>query len=112
MKKPKATQRPHAYLPRITVGGIAKEIPTGRECLPERWNSRAGRVMGTKEDVRQLNSYLDTLQTKVYEVRRQLLEKNSIVNADHLRQHSRARQQAQNAYINFPRAQMSKCKAW
>lgn len=51
LKKPKGYSKGlmPIYL-RITVDGIAKEITTGRECLPERWNSRAGRMMGTKED--------------------------------------------------------------
>jgi site-specific recombinase XerD len=86
LKKPKSYSKGlmPIYL-RITIDGIAKEISTGRKCPPERWNSRAGRMMGTKEDARQLNSYLDTLQTKVFEVRRQLLEKDSIINADHLK---------------------------
>jgi hypothetical protein len=53
----------HVYL-RITVDRVAKEISIGRKCSPERWNSNTGRMIGTKEDARQLNSYLDTFQVK------------------------------------------------
>lgn len=67
---------------RITVDGIPKEISTGRKCDSERWNSAAGRMQGTKEDAKLLNAYLDTLQTKVYEVRRQLLEKNETITSE------------------------------
>jgi site-specific recombinase XerD len=70
---------------RITVDGIPKEISTGRKCDPGRWNSKAGRGSGTKEDVKSLNAYLDTLQTKVYEVRWQLLEKNETITSESLR---------------------------
>ena len=70
---------------RITVDGIPKEISTGRQCDPDRWNVNSGRSNGTKEDVKSLNAYLDTLQTKVYEVRRQLLEKNERITAEGLR---------------------------
>ena len=70
---------------RITVDGIPKEISTGRQCDPDRWNVNSGRSNGTKEDVKSLNAYLDTLQTKVYEVRRQLLEKNESITAEGLR---------------------------
>jgi site-specific recombinase XerD len=70
---------------RITVDGIPKEISTGRQCDPDRWNAHAGRCNGTKEDAKSLNAYLDTLQTKVYEVRRQLLEKNEIITSNALR---------------------------
>jgi Phage integrase SAM-like domain/Arm DNA-binding domain len=70
---------------RITVDGIPREISTGRRCDPDRWNINAGRCNGTKDDVKSLNAYLDTLQNKVYEVRRQLLEKNEIITAERLR---------------------------
>lgn len=70
---------------RITVDGIPKEISTGRQCDPDRWNSHTGKCNGTKEDARSSNAYLDTLQTKVYEVRRQLLEKNEIITSTALR---------------------------
>lgn len=50
---------------RITVSGKRAEVTTGRECEPARWNSSTGRMSGTKEDARELNSYLDSLQAKV-----------------------------------------------
>ncbi|WP_077436801.1 site-specific integrase [Sphingobacterium sp. CZ-UAM] len=50
---------------RITVSGLPKEVSTGRECEPSKWNSKANRVKGTTETIKTLNSYLDTLVTKV-----------------------------------------------
>lgn len=70
---------------RITVDGIPKEISTGRQCDPDRWNANSGRCNGTKEDAKSLNAFLDILQTKVYEVRRKLLEKNEIITAERLK---------------------------
>lgn len=70
---------------RITVDGIPKEISTGRQCDSIRWNINVGRCIGTKEDAKSLNSYLDILQAKVYEVRRRLLEKNETITAERLR---------------------------
>lgn len=86
LKKPKNYLKGNmpVYL-RITVDGIPKEISTGRQCDPDKWNANAGRINGTKEDVKLLNAYLDTLQTKVYEVRRKLLEKNEAITADGLK---------------------------
>ena len=82
LKKPKNYLKgPMPIYVRITVDGIPKEICTSRQCDPDRWNANAGRVNGTKEDVKLLNAYLDTLQTKVYEVRRQVLEKNETLTA-------------------------------
>ena len=70
---------------RITVDGIPKEIYTGRQCDPDRWNANAGRCNGTKEDAKSLNAFLDILQTKVYEARRKLLEKNEIITSERLK---------------------------
>ena len=70
---------------RITVDGASKEISLGRDCDIDRWNTNSGRMFGTKEDAKLLNAYLDTLQTKVYEVRRQLLEKDETITAEALK---------------------------
>ena len=82
LKKPKNYQKGSMpiYM-RITVDRTPKEISTGRQCDPDRWNANAGRVYGTKEDVKSLNVYLDTLQTKVHEARLRLIEKNESINA-------------------------------
>ncbi|VXC29589.1 Tyrosine recombinase XerD [Sphingobacterium multivorum] len=50
---------------RITVDGIPKEVSTGRECDPSKWNSKANRAKGTTEAVKTLNFYLDTLVSKI-----------------------------------------------
>ncbi len=86
LKKPRNYLKgPRPIYLRITVDGIPKEISTGRQCDPDRWNANAGHCNGTKEDVKSLNAYLDTLQTKVYEVRRQLLDKNETITSKGLR---------------------------
>ena len=74
LKKPKNYQKGSIpiYM-RITVDGIPKEISTGRQCDPDRWNPNAGRIYGTREDVKLLNAYLDTLQAKVHEARLRLI---------------------------------------
>ncbi|WP_207801948.1 site-specific integrase [Pontibacter arcticus] len=75
LKKPRnyASGPVPIYL-RVTVAGRRAEISTARECEPRRWISSAGRASGNKEAVLALNAYLDTLQQKVYEAHRHLLE--------------------------------------
>lgn len=58
---------------RVTVDGGRFEIHSKRECDPEKWNSSTGRVGGHKEEAKQLNNYLDILQTEVFEAQRGLL---------------------------------------
>lgn len=82
LKRPKNHRKNTSpvYL-RITIDGIRKEIATGRSCDPDRWNSKSGRGNGTKEDIKSLNSFLDTLQLKVHEAQRKSIEKNEPVSS-------------------------------
>ncbi len=65
LKKPKNyTTGPVAIYMRITIESKRVEISTQRQCIPEKWNSHSGRMIGVKEDARTLNVYLDTLQNK------------------------------------------------
>ena len=86
LKKPKHYQKGNmpVYL-RITVDSVPKEISTGLDWEPSRWNVHAQRASGTKEDAKALNIHLDTLQTKVYEAKRQLLENNKVITSELLK---------------------------
>ena len=64
---------------RITVDGSPKELSVKRSCDPVRWNTHAGRAVGTKEDVKALNNYLDTFRSRVFEAKRKLIESNQMV---------------------------------
>lgn len=82
LKKPKDyTEGPVLIYLRITVDGVPKEMSTKRFCDPERWNSKANRVIGNKEDVKTLNAYLDVLQNKAYDARTHLIDRGKIVTA-------------------------------
>ncbi|PRY03663.1 site-specific recombinase XerD [Pontibacter ummariensis] len=70
---------------RIIVAGKRAELATGRACDPSCWNSSAGRAAGTKAFSKSLNAYLDSLQVKVYEAHRQLVETLGLVTATALK---------------------------
>jgi len=59
---------------RLTVDGKPKEMSMKRSWDPGKWNKHSLRPMGTKEDAKELNEFLDVVQAKVYEARRKLLE--------------------------------------
>ena len=66
MKKQKKYQSGLApiYL-RVAVDGQRAELTTGPECDPVKWNNKSGRAVGTKEDIKSFNAFLDNLQARV-----------------------------------------------
>jgi site-specific recombinase XerD len=70
---------------RLTIDGVRVEISIQRECEPERWNSRAGRANGTKEEIKILNAYLDSLQAQVYETYRNLMDQQEPVTVERIK---------------------------
>lgn len=70
---------------RITVNGSRIELSTKRIIDPVRWNSSSERAIGTRDDSRALNAYLDTLQAKVYETKHNMIESNKIITASSIK---------------------------
>ncbi|QXV64739.1 hypothetical protein INP83_16855 [Mucilaginibacter sp. 21P] len=54
---------------RVTVDGQQKEMSVKRKWAYSSWNAHANRFTGTREDAKQLNDYLDSVQSKVYDAR-------------------------------------------
>lgn len=67
---------------RITIDGDYCEISTKRKCEPDKWNTDAGRMIGKGDVVKSFNAYLDTLQQKVFEAKRQLIETDKTLNPE------------------------------
>ena len=59
---------------RITVDGMPRELSIKHRWDAARWNKHTCRAIGTKEDARSLNEFLDLLQAKVYDARRKLIQ--------------------------------------
>ena len=70
---------------RITVEGQRAEVTTNRECEAEKWNSHSGRAIGTKENIKSLNAFLDNLQSDAYEAHRYLHENGKLITAESLK---------------------------
>lgn len=73
LKSPrKSTNMRYIYL-RITVDGIPKEISTKRKWDMNKWDEKTKRAIGTKEDARAINFFLDFLVTKINQYRMDLM---------------------------------------
>src|SRR5690606_17564680 len=71
---------------RLTIDGERTEFSTQREIDPAKWNSKKGRAIATKkEETRQLNSFLETMQSQIYEAQRALLNKGKEITVRSIR---------------------------
>jgi len=68
----------YIYL-RISVDGISKETSTKRKWEVNRWNQKAERAIGSKEDARALNYFLDTLVSGIHQCKTELLNKGKTI---------------------------------
>jgi hypothetical protein len=70
---------------RITVDGDTCDISTKRKCESKRWNKISGRMSIKEEGALEFNSYLDTLQQKVFEAKRKLIELDREISPTHIK---------------------------
>ena len=66
---------------RITINGARIELSTSRFVEKTKWNVEAGKMKGSSEEARLINTHLDTLRTKVYETENWMINNNQEINA-------------------------------
>lgn len=70
---------------KITVDSDSIHISTKRKCFKACWNVKAGRAEGKADCVKSINAYLDTLQQKVFEAKRRLIELNTEITPSNIK---------------------------
>ena len=86
LKKNKGTKSDESLIfLRITLNGERAEFSTGRRCLPSQWNASASKLNGATNEIRAFNMYLDTIQSKIYEAHRQLMQAGETITAESLK---------------------------
>jgi site-specific recombinase XerD len=70
---------------RLTAESIVVDVSTKRKCDRNKWNQEAGRMWKRYEESGFFNDYLDTLQQKVFEAKRKLLELDKPVTAKNIK---------------------------
>lgn len=73
----------YLYL-RITVDGIQKETSTKRKWEASRWNQKIERAIGTKEDAKSINFFIESLKRKIDDYKTQLINRNIPITSKHL----------------------------
>jgi site-specific recombinase XerD len=67
---------------RITVDGKRSELAIKRQVALTKWQPSKGYVKGTNEEARSLNTYIDSVRTKIYEHQKLLMDANKPVTAE------------------------------
>ena len=76
IRKHKKNSEQQPIYARITVNGKRAEISLKRSVPVSQWDSSKGRARGTSQNIRGLNSYLDTVYSKLMDSHSKLLEKD------------------------------------
>lgn len=86
LKKPKGYKAGDVpvYM-RITTNGSIAEVSVKWKIDPDKWNATAGRTEGRTEMAKSLNSYLEVLQRKVYDLRKYLEDNGHPVTAENIK---------------------------
>jgi len=66
---------------RITINGARIELSTSKFVERSKWNASAGKIKGTNEEARLINSHLDILRSKVYETENWMINNSQDINA-------------------------------
>ena len=70
---------------RITIDGKRAEWSVQRKCDATKWDQRSGRAIGSKEDIKALNSYLDAVQATIHSIQKEYMLRNELLTAEIVR---------------------------
>jgi site-specific recombinase XerD len=74
----------YIYL-RITVDGHSVEWSTKMQWYEDRWDQDKGQATGNKEDAKTINSFLGTLENKIFSARKKLVDDDEFITAELIR---------------------------
>jgi hypothetical protein len=86
IKKSKADVlgKANIYL-RITIEGKRAEVSINRKVTINKWSSDAGKVKGYSMEARDLNHYLQSIRSRVYDIYQELILKSDYITANRVR---------------------------
>ncbi|OIV41745.1 site-specific integrase [Flavobacterium johnsoniae] len=82
LKRPRIESREWIVYFRITVDGIRRESSTKRRWDNTRWDQRFERAVGSKEDAKSLNFFLDSLTLKINEIKTEMMYSGKTITAE------------------------------
>ena len=70
---------------RITINGKRIELSTNRFVEISKWSTEAGKMKGSSEEARSINSHLDMFKIKIIDVQMELIHKNIPITSETLK---------------------------
>lgn len=70
---------------RVTVDGERIELSTKRYTHPDKWSVEGSCMKGYSGEAKSINSFLDSLKSRVYDYQQQLIREDELVNAENMR---------------------------
>jgi site-specific recombinase XerD len=70
---------------RITIDGKRLESSTGKFVNPEKWSTEMSKMKGNSEETRTINSHLEMLRAKVYEIEKKLFMKQIPITSENFK---------------------------
>ncbi len=66
---------------RITINGKRAELALKRFIDPNKWDGKANKARGNKQEIKNLNSYLDTVKNRIHDHHRDMIDRNEYITA-------------------------------
>lgn len=70
---------------RVTIDGDRFDTGTKRFIAEDRWSQEAGKVLGHSEEAKSINSFLDALRVRAYDLQKEILFEGKELNMDTFR---------------------------
>ncbi len=70
---------------RLTVDGARLEFSVKRYVSPEKWSTAQNRMKGNSEESRTINTFLDIMKSRVYEIQKNLIHEGKEVKAESIK---------------------------
>lgn len=79
--KPNPAGQIPIYL-RLTVDGVRLEFSVKRYVSPDKWNTLQNKMKGNSEESRSVNTFLDIMKARIYEIQKDLIHEGKVVKAE------------------------------
>lgn len=70
---------------RVTINGERTEWTCQRNCDPKKWNQQSGRATGYKEEIKNLNQYLDAIRANIIQIHTESFLRNEPIKPNDIR---------------------------